>query len=77
MVIERAVAERLESGAMTARLDPGHLEQSPAEIVEALCADAVVVGEKDLHEMGRMVVAAAPGEADGDDAPSGYLTDAR
>ena len=49
VVIMRAKAERLPSGAMTASSMPGTCDQRPAHGLQALGLDAVVVGEQDLH----------------------------
>ena len=49
VVIIRAKAERLPSGAMTASSTRGSCTQRPAQGLQALGLDAVVVGEQDLH----------------------------
>ncbi len=49
VVMLRAVALRFESGAITDSSTPGHLQQRAAQHVQAGGADAVVVGEQDLH----------------------------
>ena len=49
VVIERAVAERLESGAMTASSTPGTSASARRSACRPVGVDAVVVGEQDLH----------------------------
>ena len=49
VVIERAVAERLESGAMTASSTPGTSASARRRACSPSALDAVVVGEQDLH----------------------------
>ena len=45
----RAVALRLESGAITSTLDAVELAQRAAQRLQARAPDPVVVGEEDAH----------------------------
>ena len=49
VVIERAIAERFPSGAITRRSIPGNPEQRAAQVLQPVGLDSVVVGEQDAH----------------------------
>ena len=59
VVIMRAIAERLPSGAITASSTPGHGQQRAAQRLQALGLDAVVVGEQHAHRSHPEIVAVA------------------
>ena len=48
-MIERAIAERLPSGAITASSIAGSAQQRTAQRLQAVGLDPVVVGEQDTH----------------------------
>ena len=74
VVIERAIAERLPSGAITAELDARHAQQRAAQRLQALGLDAVVVGEQHLHGLpsrGYVSAAVAGTRTDASASPCG------
>ena len=51
VVIERAIAERLPSGAITARRTPSSADERAAHRLQALGLDPVVVGQQHVQHL--------------------------